>query len=55
MWRPFGPTIASASASSSSVNASMPICCTNANSPFLIASDASIIGSASCCIANDSP
>ncbi len=51
MCCPFGPAIVAASFASNSDRATMPICCTNASRPFVVASMASSSGSISCCIA----
>src|SRR5271154_2475054 len=51
MCLPFGPAICAACAASSSDSTTIPICCTNDNSPFFVASIASSSGSINCCIA----
>ena len=51
MCWPFGPAIIAASVTSSSDRTTIPICCTNDNRPFFVASIASSSGSISCCIA----
>ena len=46
----FGPTSGIASVASNSESATIPICCTNASSPFFVAFSASKSGSINCCV-----